>query len=247
MALSPEIQAVLDSVKAMPESIAKGIDIPTRPFLQIASRVCEAGRRDIERLRGSNYDVSKINTIGLYIGALREQSALYNNVVFDLPETQREFVKAREEAEEVRYEMLCAMDYAFANDENLCAKVSRIREGNSNADLIQDLTDAKVICESNIALLESINFDKTILDRIQPLTTRLSSLLAKATLDKQETPEQRLERDKLFTLLKGMLKELSMAANYTFRHDSEYASRYNINYTPRKKKSKETSKNSVAA
>jgi hypothetical protein len=46
MVISAEIKPLLDSIKAMPSSVAKDIDVPLRPFLQIAGRVSEAGIRD---------------------------------------------------------------------------------------------------------------------------------------------------------------------------------------------------------
>jgi hypothetical protein len=184
MAISAELKTLLDSIKAMPSSVAKDIDVPLRPFLQIAGRVCEAGIRDSLDLQKCKYDIAKLQPIALHIKALTELSAIYNDVQFDQPDTQKAFVTLREEAERICSEILSAMDYAFSADENLMGKISKIREGNSIADLIQDLVDAKVICENNLSLLQQINFDETLLEQAQTVSSQLADLLAKSTLDK---------------------------------------------------------------
>jgi DNA-binding MarR family transcriptional regulator len=43
----------------------------------------------------------------------------------------------------------------------------------------------------------------------------------------------------VYTLLKGMLKELSRAGYYTYRHDPAHAARYSVSYTSHKRKGKE--------
>lgn len=238
MAMSAELKALLDSIAAMSLGVAKDIDIPLRPFLQIAGRICEAGQRDSLKLQTCKYDILKLPSIALHIKALTELSAIYSDVQFDQPDTQKAFVKLREEAEAICFELLTAMDYAFSSDENLMGKTSKIREGNSIADLIQDLVDAKVTCVNNISLLQAINFDETLLEKAETVSSQLADLLAKATLDRSDSPEQRIERDKVFTILKGMLKELSYAGYYTFRNDPAHAERYSLVYTPRKRRTK---------
>jgi hypothetical protein len=240
MAIPTDVSNLLLSIKAKPASVAKDIDTPIRPFLQIAGKICEAGIRDTPDLQKCKYDITKLESIRLHIEALKEQAAIFNDVQFDQPTNQKEFYKLREEAEMIRFEMLSAMDFAFAGDESLLGKASRLREGGSNADLIQDLIDGKVICESNKELLDGIGFDMTILDRAQVLSAQLSDLLAKATLDRSESPEIRIERDKVFTILKGMLQELSRAGFYIHRLDPTRAARYSLTYTSRKRKVKET-------
>jgi hypothetical protein len=74
---------------------------------------------------------------------------------------------------------------------------------------------------------------------VRTVSSQLADLLAKATLDRTETSEHRIERDKVFTILKGMLKDLCRAGYYTFRNNQAYAERYSLAYTPRKRKTKE--------
>jgi hypothetical protein len=54
------------------------------------------------------------------------------------------------------------------------------------------------------------------------------------------------KRDKVYTILKGMLKELSRAGYYTFRNEPAHAERYSLAYTPSKRKAKEVVETVVA-
>jgi hypothetical protein len=78
-----------------------------------------------------------------------------------------------------------------------------------------------------------------LLERIPGIVTELSRLLAKASLDRSGTPGMRIERDKVYTILKDMLLEINRVGRYTFRHDPARAPGYAIAYTPCKRKAKE--------
>jgi hypothetical protein len=239
MAISEKLQKVVDDVKSQPETVAKEIDIPIVFALQIATTICERADRDKVYLQKCKYDVTNIEKISLLIDALRHLASVYSEIRFDQPEMYKSFIKLREEAEFLRFEMLCALDLIAAEDENLKATIGRIREGGSNADLIQDLSDLLVICESNKALLDGIGFDMSILEKVQEVYPELSKLLAKATLDRSESPELRIDRDKAFGMLIKNLTTLNNYGKYAFRLNAAKASAYSINYTPRKRTKKE--------
>jgi hypothetical protein len=238
MKITEEVQQLISKIDAMPEKVAEDIDIPIRLFTQTTALILEAARRDQEVLKENKYDISKLDEIELHIDALTCQQAIFNDVRFDNPETARQFNEEREEGIEIRYELLAAMGCAFAEDPNLMAKLSRIREGGSNADLIQDLMDIKAICESNLELLNTVKYEESYLERIPTLSKSLLSLLSKATLDRSESPEVRILRDKIYTILKKMVIKLSRTGLYAFRHKPKYASRYSMTYTPRGRKPK---------
>lgn len=238
MAYTPELQKIFDEIKALPPATARPIDIPIRPFFQIASQIIESGKREIVELKKYNYNESKFARMELLIAVLRELSGSFNDVQFDQPEFLGVFLKLREEAELLRFEMLSALELLGRDDLLLLTKIGKIHEGSSHSDLIQDLTDAKIICESQIEKLKNINFDPSILDRVPELSSQLSSLLAKATMDKSLSSELRLERDKAYTLLRDLLQELVSTARYAFRNDPARGSKFSLSYSPIKRKVK---------
>ncbi|GEM_PF-3359123 len=238
MNTTEDVQQLISKIDKMPDDVAEDVDIPILPFTQNSALILEAGRRDQKVLKENKYDISQLEEIDLLISALICQQAIFSDVRFDNPETAKQFNKEREEGIEIRYELLSAMDLAFADDPNLLAKLSRIREGGSNADLIQDLMDIKVVCESNLELLNTVKYEESYLERIPTLSKSLLSLLSKATLDRSESPEVRVLRDKIYTILKKKIKKLSRFGLYSFRHKPKYASRYSMTYTPRGRKPK---------
>jgi hypothetical protein len=150
----------------------------------------------------------------------------------------RKFKQLRLKAEALRADILAAMDLAFAGVQNLLTKLSKIREGDLVADLIQDLSDITVIAEKNADLLKAINFDLTILDTIPEFCIQLSQLLAQSTLDKGARPVEKTEFDKIYDELEKMLVELNRVGRYALRNDQAHATTYSLSYRPQKAKAK---------
>jgi hypothetical protein len=160
-------------------------------------------------------------------------------ITFPNPESQQAWENGKEEAEYLLYDLKAAMDYAFRDHPGLLAQVSVIREGASNPDLIQDLSDASVLAKANAALLEAVGYDMANADRAASLAKSLSGLLAQATLDKSVAPGQTLLRDKWFHVLKQTIDKLNDQAIFIMRADKKKASEFRIN-PPRRKAAKKT-------
>ena len=135
------------------------------------------------------------------------------------------------------YDLKAAMDYAFADRPELLAQVSVIRQGASNADFIQDFSDAHVLCREYRPLLEAIHYDMENVERASLLSKELSELLARATVDKSNSPELRIDRDKCFTILKKSVDAAIKQARFIFRHDKKTAAQFMID-PPRRKSAK---------
>jgi hypothetical protein len=65
----------------------------------------------------------------------------------------------------------------------------------------------------------------------------MSDLLALATLDKSDSPENRIRRDKAFTIAKKMVDSFHAQARYIFRKNKLQAAEFGIK-PPRKKAKK---------
>jgi len=116
-------------------------------------------------------------------------------------------------------------------------KLSKILEGGSNADRIQDLNDFAVLGRENLELLTSAtDFDPALLEKAAALSTELGKLLAKATIDKTKSPEVMLQRDKTYYMLNNLLVDIIAYAKRAFRNDSKKAQHYTISYSPRRSK-----------
>jgi hypothetical protein len=236
MATTKQVQKLLDEIRSTPAPGTVDFSIPIRPFIQIAATIVELAKRDAQELTKTNYDVAKIDRLELLVELLRVTSAQYNDIKFEQPAQSRKFKQLRQKAKDLRADILAAMDLAFAEDQNLLGKLAKIREGDSAADLIQDLSDIAVIAGKNAELLKAINFDLASIDTIPDLCTQLSQLLAQSTLDKSARPVEKTDLDRIYDQLEKMLVEVNRVGRYTFRDDQGYATTYSLSYRPRKGK-----------
>jgi len=70
------------------------------------------------------------------------------------------------------------VSFAFRNHGDVKKKVMRIREGGSNADMVQDLLDLAVLGEKYPEPLAAIHFDMEKLSQARELSHSMSELLA---------------------------------------------------------------------
>lgn len=236
MGFTPEAQALLDSISAVPDSKAKPVGMPLRYFMQKAMRLLRLATRDADKLAHIKYDIKKLDEISQMIDIVRELDAQHNNVTFKTPEAKIEFQKLMEEGNSALFEMESALEAVSNEDPSIQSKLAALRRGEAYNDQIQDLVDVRVHCEDHAALLDGIGFDKAILEKVDPLAKRLSELLADAQLDGSQSPAIRLKRDKVAAVLDETLDNLVLKGAYAFRHDSEHAAEYNMTYKARKRK-----------
>ncbi len=99
--------------------------------------------------------------------------------------------------------------------------MNQISEGDTNADMIQDLNDIAVLGKANEEKLSAIAFDLTRLDEAAQMSTDLAELLAIANGDKAVSSETKVIRDKAYTHLKELVDEIRAAGKYLFWRDKD--------------------------
>ncbi len=195
-------------------------------------RVCK-DRAELER---EKIPWDTVEQIPVLCGALRELSSKYFDVQFDKPELTALWNQKREEAQSILKYILDYMSFAYRNDPVQLAKVVKIKEGDSAADLIQDLSDISVIGKSKPEPLRMTDFRFQALDEASELASTLGTLAAQAKVAREETPEQKVMRDKVHYLLGNVLKEVSEFGQFTFRGDKAKASKYSIKLPAKRKR-----------
>lgn len=104
----------------------------------------------------------------------------------------------------------------------------RIREGGSNADMIQDLLEEAVLGEKYPEPLAAINFDLNLLQQARTVSHTMSELLATANGADGDTSETKLLRDKAFTLLDKADSTIREYGRYVFWKDETKRDRYKL-------------------
>ncbi|NJK98756.1 MAG: hypothetical protein HC905_30995 [Bacteroidales bacterium] len=97
--------------------------------------------------------------------------------------------------------------HAFYKLPDLYSKVQRIAQGDSNADMVQDLIDLAVLGKSNPAPLQAINFDMTRLDNAETLSAEMAKLLAQCNGERNTGSAAYKIRNKAYLYMKMAVDE----------------------------------------
>jgi hypothetical protein len=127
---------------------------------------------------------------------------------------------------EFRDTLLDELDFAYRKQPDLQAAVSEIAEGNTNADLVQDLNDLAVLGRNNPEPLLATNFNPDLLPQAAELSDTLAVVLADANGDRSATNDERVLRDQAYTYLKEAVDEVRSYGKFVFRNDAGKLKQY---------------------
>jgi hypothetical protein len=225
-----DFTALQENIGAITADAVSSPDMPVEVFVKEAEGLLNWVQDDKELFLKVNFDWSIVDALSNQIGALRYAEAVWNNCRLVQKDALKLFTEVKAEAEDLREEALTAMDFAFFGNDELIRALQQIREGSSNADLVMDMTAIHDLGSRNIPLLEKINFDVTKLDTIASLGKRLAELLGASSNELLKNSNERILRDKAYTLLKKSVDLIRRCGKYVVRNDEirlkGYISRY---------------------
>lgn len=235
-----ESKEEIDSVK---EDQIISINMPFKLYLQQVQVIIRRLKNVKAILEAGGMDFKMVDRAERLNGACRE---LYS-LVYTVAAGQSEFRTYLEEAEVLMYDIKEAMLFAFKRHPELLQKISNILNGNTYADMFQDLNDFATLGRNNKELLNEIGYDMANIERAAELSKMLSDLYAQVTIDRSSPPDMIITRNKAFTLLKKAIDDLISQARYILRADKEKVSELVIRPPVRKsaKKVTETEKTAV--
>jgi hypothetical protein len=118
------------------------------------------------------------------------------------------------------------VSFAYRNLDDVKKKVMRIREGGSNADMVQDLIVLAVLGKKYTESLTAIHFNMEKLPQARALSHRMSELLAASNGAAGEGNESKVLRDKAYTLLAERARIIREHGQYVFWKDENKLKRY---------------------
>lgn len=145
-------------------------------------------------------------------------------------EAQQEWKIQSPEAFDLRDELLHIFYFAFRKDEVLLNRVRAIAEGDSNADMIQDLNDLSVLGKANIDAVKAVGAKPALLDQAATKADEMANLLAAANGDRAEQSETKTIRDKAYTHLKQLIDEVREAGRFLFWRNPDRYKGYTSKY-----------------
>lgn len=216
MANIDDYNAKLGEILAIPDKDVTEPAMPVDVYLQESENLAKWSIMDLAPLAAVGITQVMINDLPVRAGALREAQSVWFKDRNSQLEAQREWGIQAPLAFDQRDELVHAFRYAFRNDAALIARVAEIAEGDSNADMIQDLNDLSVLGKNNVAPLQAIGFDLNKLNVAAETSNAMAELLAAANGDKSLQSETKMIRDKAFCYLKQRVDEIRAAGKYVF-------------------------------
>ena len=207
----------------------KDVKLPNQPiddFVAGVETLAVDASEDRKALAGAGLDVAIIDQLNPLSGALRYCEAQWKSVFRAQQEAQAQWKEQSPEAFDLRNELLHDFGFAYRNTDDVRKKVARIREGGSNADMVQDLIELAVLGEKYPKQLAEIKFNVEALARARALSHSMSELLAAANGAAGEGGETKDLRDKAYTLLAQKESTVREYGRYVFWKDDEKRSRY---------------------
>ena len=216
MANIDDYNAEIETIRAIPDDKTLEPAMPVDTYLQESENLAKWSLMDAEALATISITLAMLNKLPVRAGALREAQSIWVKDHNSQQDAQREWAEAAPEAFAMRDQLLHDFRYAYRNDAAILARVAEIAEGDSNADMIQDLNDLSLLGKSNTAPLESINFSLEKLEAAANASDELANILALANGDKSLQNESKVIRDKAYTHLKELVDEIRNAGKYLF-------------------------------
>jgi hypothetical protein len=205
-------------------------NIPVDVALQEAEDLYAWCRDDEDKLVKVDLDWDMVTDLPLRTAACRYIQSEWQKDYKSLEDAQKEWKEKSPAAYSLRDELLHHFFFAYFKHPDLYALTQKIAEGNTHADMIQDLSDLATLGKANTQPLQAINIDLTMLDNAETLAGEMAALLAKSNGKKLEDNKLRLLRDKAYTHMKEAVDEIRRCGQYVFWKDEQrhkgYISRY---------------------
>lgn len=226
MSYSDDFEQWKDAIESLSQDDVKQPHLPVDDFVASTETLAVDAAEDSEALAGAGLDVSLIDELTSLSGALRFCQANWMSIYRAREEAQNQWKEQSPEAFEFRDSLLHDFSFAYRKLDDVKKKVMRIREGGSNADMIQDLIELAVLGEKYPEPLAAINFDTDKLSRARTLSHTMSELLAAANGAAGEGNTAKVLRDKAYSLLFDKARTIREYGQYVFWKDEEKLKRY---------------------
>jgi hypothetical protein len=217
--------------------------IPVTSAVQEAENLINWVNKDKDLLIRGGLDWKLVDDLPIRLDALRVSQANWKNEYNSYQDCQEEWKIASPEAYNLRDELVHFFYHAFNNMPAEIAKVRRVDEGNTNADLVQDLIDLSVLGKSHVAKLQAIGLDITLLDTARAKSFELGELLGKVNGALTETSPMLVLRNKAYNHLKEATDEIRRIGQFVFWRDNDkltgYVSQYSRKANQSRKKKQE--------
>jgi hypothetical protein len=220
--------------------------IPEYIMIQEALELKLIAVKHKESLAVRNLDWTLVDTLDIRAYALQEAYTAYLMVTFGTDKLAKAWEKLYTEAVTLREQTLHDFLYAFDGHDNLIELVKKIKEGDSFADLVQDMSDIEGAGLQNKELLDAAGIDFGVIQRAGVLKTELAEMMAKVNVDKMEKSPEKELRDRTYTYLDMAVSKIRTCGRSVFWRDQDRVKHYASAYLRKMNRKYERSKKATA-
>lgn len=236
-----ELNTLMASLQNIPVAHIKKPTMPIENFIQEAENLYSWCQNDKDEFSTIGITEEFIEELIPRAGALRQAESNWSNKRFTKKDAQRIWIAESQDAYELRAQLLHHFHFAYRQIPDLANRVSEISDGNSHADMIQDLSDLAVLGTQHSEHLTSINVDLDLLNQASETADRLSEVWATANAEDTSNGTNEI-RNRAYTYLKEVVDEIRTAGQYLFWRDKERLEGYSSAY---RKKSRISKKDNI--
>lgn len=232
----------LIEIQAIPDADVKKPNMPVAEAVQESENLFAWCMDDQASLTKAGLDWTLVEDLPLRAGACRYAQSIWARESKSQEEAQKEWKEKAPEAFDFRDQLLHDFTFAYRKIPELLAKVQTIRDGSSNADMLQDFSDMNVFGKDNPDPLAKIGFDITDLDRAAETADQLSAVLALANGEEGDDVDAKELRDKAYSFMKLAVDEIRNTGQYVFWRDEGRKKGYVSSYFRKKYRSNKAEK-----
>ncbi|TAJ12143.1 hypothetical protein DMA11_13880 [Marinilabiliaceae bacterium JC017] len=231
MANKDDYLAKKAEAEALANEEVKTLYMPIGIFTQEAEDLYHWALKDKVELTAAGLPEAMLEAIPVLCGATREAQSIWAEDLKTRQAAEQEWAEKSPEAFDFKDQLVHGFRYAYRNNPVILTNVATIAEGESSADMIQDLNDLAVLGRKNPEPLLAIGVDDAQLEQAAVLSDQMADLRARANGEKFDANQNKVIRDKMYTLLKRAVDEVRDCGKYVFWRDKDrlkgYVSRYN--------------------
>lgn len=223
-------QSLLSKANSIPEEEIKSPYIPVGIFIQESEDLYQWCKKDKDLLMNAGIPEDHFELLNKSSGALRYAQSVWAEDQKTRREAEQRWSEEAPAAFDLRDQMVHTMRYAYRNNQALLANIATIAEGDSSADMIQDLSDLSVLGNNNPTPLKVINFDMILLTKCAKTSASMADLRAMANGEKYGSNEKLTMRNRMYTLLKGYVDDIRNCGKYLFWRNNDRLKGYSSQY-----------------
>ena len=228
-----DYQSKLKEIHAISEDQVRKPNMPVGEAVQEAENLEAWCQDDKALLTKAGLDWALVEDLPVRAGACRHAQSMWARESQSKEEAQKEWQEKSPEAFDLRDELLHHFTFAFRKEPDLVRKVQTIREGSSNADMLQDLSDLSVLGKDNQELLKAAGVDLSLLNEAALRADELAVVLANANGEAGDDADVKEQRDKAYTHMKQVVDEIRATGQYLFWRDEDRKKGYVSAYKKR--------------